>query len=181
MDRDSRDKLRKDTVCEVASQMPGIGKTGMMKVMYFLQQVYKVSLEYDFDIYTYGPYDEDVLVAIGDAEKDEKGIDVKTIRYDNGITGYEITSKEEARSTMSKNTGAIEEISQHFSGYTAKKWELTSTILYLHVAYFENKWDFSELFENVRGIKPHFSIQEIEKEWNYLKECGFLDRAVSVT
>ncbi|MCL2578398.1 MAG: hypothetical protein FWE32_00020 [Oscillospiraceae bacterium] len=171
-------ELRESMVFEIASKMGGIGKTGMMKAMYFLQQVYKVSLDYDFNIYNYGPFDEDVLVAVDCAKKKEL-IDIQLKDYGDGISGYEIIAKEDMQFPASAYSGFIDEISRIFSDYTAKKWELASTIVYLYVAYHENPdWDINELDENVMRIKPHFTISEIEKERKHLESLEVLSKAI---
>ncbi|MCL2857378.1 MAG: hypothetical protein FWE19_06640 [Oscillospiraceae bacterium] len=173
-----KSQLRSNVVCAVANKISGIGKTGMMKSMYFLQQVYKVPLGYDFDIYNYGPYDEDVLVAV-DSAKREKLIDVRPKNY-NGFMGYEIVAKGDTISELSVYVDALDEISQNFGKYHAKDWELASTIVYLYMAYHENGWDMEELDENVRRIKPHFALQDIKAERKRLEEIGVLCKAVVI-
>ena len=39
----------------------GFGRTALMKCLYFLQTVHRVPLGYHFGLYTYGPFDSDVL------------------------------------------------------------------------------------------------------------------------
>ena len=39
----------------------GLGRTALMKFLYFLQQVRGVDLGYNFTLYTYGPFDAAVL------------------------------------------------------------------------------------------------------------------------
>jgi len=168
--------LREHLVCKVAHQIPNIGKTGMMKAMYFLQQIYKVPLGYDFNIYNYGPYDEDVLVTLDCAEKGGF-INIQSTFYENGVTGYEISAKTDVP-LAPEYSEHIDKISKNFNKYTAKQWELTSTIVYLYVAYNENDWNFDELDDNVQRIKPHFDIETIKAERNRLENLNILSDAI---
>jgi len=168
---------RKNIVHDVANKIEGIGKTGMMKAMYFLQQVYKVPLGYDFRIHSFGPFDEDVLAAIDFAEK--KGlIDVVPEDYSDGVSGYSINATKNEQVLLSEYSEPISDLLANFGEYTAKEWELTSTIVYLYVAYMDNGWDLDELDENVKRIKPRFELEEIQKERELLNKLGILDRAV---
>jgi len=114
-----------------------------------------------------------------DSAKKETLIDVRQINY-NGLMGYEIIANETVVPESSEYIDAIEEIANSFGKYTAKKWELTSTIVYLYVAYHENSWEMDEPDENVRRIKPHFALQDIEAERKRLEEIGVLCKAVVV-
>jgi hypothetical protein len=170
-------EFRKNIVYEVADKMEGIGKTGMMKAMYFLQQIYKIPLGYDFKMYSYGPFDDDVLVAM-DVVKDENLIDIIPEDYGDGVSGYSIRTTKKGHLPSGEYSEFIDALSNNFGGYSAKEWELTSTIVYVHTAYMENGWNLEELYENVRRIKPRFGIDEIKKEHERLKELGILDMAI---
>jgi len=151
----------------------------MMKAMYFLQEVYKLPLRYDFSIYTYGPYDEDVMAFLGYAE-DEGLINVKPV-VDHGYRGYEITLQKGDTVLSEENMAAVEEIAEHFGDYTAKQWELASTIVFAYVSYTENNIEINtdEINEDVRRIKPHFSKEEIEQERKHLEDLNILSRAIA--
>ena len=45
-----------------------LGRTAIVKLPYLFQELYGVSLGYDFRLYTYGPFDSDVLHDLGSAE-----------------------------------------------------------------------------------------------------------------
>jgi hypothetical protein len=55
-------RLRLGVLAALVAQAPGkLGRTALMKMAYFLQTIKGVSLGYDFRMYTYGPFDQDVL------------------------------------------------------------------------------------------------------------------------
>ena len=46
-----------------------LGRTQVMKLFYFLQELKGVWLGYDFRLFTYGPFDSEVLRAFGNNER----------------------------------------------------------------------------------------------------------------
>src|SRR6266699_321011 len=49
-------------ITELVKQAPGgLGRTGLMKCLFFLKILRNVPLSYNFRLYTYGPFDPDVL------------------------------------------------------------------------------------------------------------------------
>ena len=53
-------EYNKNLILNIIQKHPDIGKTAIMKVIYMLQQVKGLNLDYDFSIYTYGPYSYEV-------------------------------------------------------------------------------------------------------------------------
>ena len=69
-----------------------LGRTALMKLAYFLQTIKGVPLGYNFRVYTYGPFDEDVLNDIGQAEM-MQAITSTMIPFNNASGyGYEFSS-----------------------------------------------------------------------------------------
>src|SRR6516164_9081486 len=57
-------------VSDLVGKAPaGFGRTALMKCLYFLQTVRHVPLGYHFRLYTYGPFDSDVLSDLSLAER----------------------------------------------------------------------------------------------------------------
>ena len=65
-----RDKARLSLIPVLAENHPAhhIGRTALMKYMYFLQTLRAVPLGYNFSMYSYGPFDSDVLADLSTAE-----------------------------------------------------------------------------------------------------------------
>ena len=69
MNPHKRWQLRLDLLSELVANAPGkLGRTAIMKLAYFLQTLKGVPLDYDFRLYTYGPFDSDVLSDVGQLE-----------------------------------------------------------------------------------------------------------------
>ena len=51
-------------IAELALRLKGVsrqfGKTALQKLFYILQEVYRVPLGYDYTLYNYGPYSEEL-------------------------------------------------------------------------------------------------------------------------
>ena len=74
----------------LAEQAPAghIGRTALMKYMYFPQTVRGVPLGYNFSMYSYGPFDSDVLADLSSAEM-MNIVDVAPVEFAGGY-GYSI-------------------------------------------------------------------------------------------
>lgn len=169
------------TILEFTKRKPGIGKTAMMKFIYFLQEIHHCSLKYDYEIYTYGPYSHAVIEDI-DLANHYNLIKMNIILY-NKAYGYSLEPVEcvENKISIDKrfvelNKKSIDNIMFHFENKSAKELELLSTIIYLNNLYKNksNSFPNKEFFENVRDIKPHFKLDEIEKNYLNLKSINYL-------
>jgi len=152
----------------IAQKHPEIGKTAIMKCVYFLQELKKVPLDYDFEIYTYGPYSSEVMEEI-DFARQTGLIEVKWVDYPNGMHGYQVSALKNVTTSYDKQ---IEEVVNTFGSKTAKELELLSTILFVQKSYNKNKWgkNRDSLCATVQEIKPRFSIHEIEDGFDYMNQ-----------
>lgn len=141
-----------------------LGRTALMKLVYFLQTLRGVPLGYSFGLYTYGPYDSQVLDDLDYAEA-LNVVQVAKIEHP-GHYGYEIRT-----GPLAKKLGRLgsEFVRQHaddiawvvngFGRFNASDLELISTILFV-----DREWarvrvhqTTENLIEQVFTIKPHFS------------------------
>lgn len=175
-------------LARMVEKRPSLGKTAIMKSIFILQQVYKVPLGYDFEIYTYGPYSSDVTEIIQLAA-DLDAITIDTVLFPPGHLGYELkptakTSRlvEAEQDFVMIHDDSITEVIQLFGDKTAKELELSSTIIYVFSNHFRNNWDTSveAVCKSVHRIKPHFDITHIRKEYEALKSKGILHKAVQM-
>ncbi|MDD4802808.1 MAG: hypothetical protein PHF24_07700 [Syntrophomonas sp.] len=173
-------------ISEIVKEVPGLGKTAMMKYIFLLQKVYKVPLGYDFEIYTYGPYSSEVMEDI-DFAKHQDIIAMEMVNYSTGHSGYNLTPStnsekviKEANEFVSTYKHSIEKVVALFGNKTAKELELATTIVYLYGTYAANNWDctLEEISSNVRDIKPHFDIATIQIEYRHLDDLGILKQAI---
>src|SRR5579872_1325193 len=75
-----------------------IGRTALMKYMYFLQTLRGVPLGYNFSLYSYGPFDSDVLADLSSAEV-LKIVEITPVEFPGGY-GYRIRLGTRAKSAQ---------------------------------------------------------------------------------
>jgi len=148
-----------------------LGRTAIMKLLFFLQESKGVPLGYKFSLYSYGPFDSDVLADIATAER-LNVLKSSTVYYPSGI-GYEYSPGSDVKAVqmlagdfLADRRAEIDWALNHFAGKTSADLELLSTILY--VAKFHNPKTVDKLVEQVELIKPHFSQEKILKGFNEL-------------
>src|SRR5258708_3675736 len=92
MSDQDRGLLRMGLLCDLIGKSPiKLGRTALMKLAYLLQIVKGVPLGYDFRLYTYGPFDGDVLNDLGTAEALAL-VKSEMISFSNGMGyGYEFS------------------------------------------------------------------------------------------
>ncbi len=150
-----------------------LGRTAVMKLMYFLQEQEGISLGYDFRLFTYGPFDADVLSDL--AAADAGGVVVEKLRtYARGY-GYELTPTEKAKPLAGSLPPAVaakvDQVVGKYAGYDASELELRSTI---HFADREAKRAGEalrpdQLAERVHYVKPHFTPATILDRVNEMR------------
>lgn len=148
-----------------------LGRTAIMKLFFFLQESKGIDLGYRFSLYSYGPFDSDVLSDLTSAEK-MNVLKSNMVYYSSG-TGYEYSPGSDAHSVqalasdfLTKNRESIDWVLTTFGNKTAGQLELLSTLLF--IAKFDNPTDVGALVEQVRFVKPHFSKEQIQQGFESL-------------
>lgn len=154
-----------------------LGRTAIMKLFFFLQESKGVPLGYQFSLYSYGPFDSEVLADIATAER-LNVLKSSTVYYPSGL-GYEYSPGGDLKSLEGLDGGFVKEHKEsidwaleHFGRKTAGELELLSTILF--VAKFHNPSTVAKLIEQVALIKPHFSEQQIQRGFDELVTLNVL-------
>ena len=159
-------------MAELALKLEGIspqfGKTVLQKLVYILQEVYKVPCGYDYILYNYGPYSE----ALADDLSFFASMDGVRIEWGQG-PGYRIKKdvktshfRERGKGFLAEYSPQIGKVAEEFGGMNARELELRSTILY---ASREEPLEKEVLLSRVKEIKPHFSIEEIDSAYRELQ------------
>lgn len=176
-------KARLSLISVLADRHPSrhIGRTALMKYMYFLQTLRGVPLGYDFSIHSYGPFDADVLSDLGTAET--MNVVTSTPISFSGGYGYRIQLSEGAEQ-IKRNAGEFlsrydEDISwliKEFGSMNSAQLELASTIVYVdrEFAGIDVTNERAELIGVVNEIKPHFRREEVERMFDLLNQKGVL-------
>ncbi len=160
-----------------------MGRTALMKLAYFLQTVKGVPLGYNFRVYTYGPFDEDVLNDIGQAES-MQAITSTMIPFNNASGyGYEFSpgpAADQVRMLVAERIqpykDEIDWVIEEFGSRIASELELLSTIVYAARDRLDRALpiSFDELSKQVREIKPRFSPESVKESIQLLADMGLL-------
>ncbi len=168
-------------IVRLAEAMPSgtaLGRTALMKLIYFLQIIKGVPLGYHFSLYTYGPFDSEVLADLTQVQE-RGGVVSKIVYYPRGY-GYEIEPGEHADSLrkqaedfLGQYDVLIEETIKEFGTFSPATLELASTLVF---ASREEKGALAkeQLIQRVKQIKPRFTTEEIQNQWEALHAKGYL-------
>ncbi|MBR0302522.1 MAG: hypothetical protein IJQ80_01585 [Clostridia bacterium] len=160
-------------IVRVVQESPKIGKTAIMKCLYLIQTLKNVPLNYEFEIYTYGPYSSAVMDEI-DCARQMGLINVYGLTYPSGQFGYSIECSEQGKKaieeskTVAEYSSVIDDVTLEFGNKTAVELELLSTILFVYKTC-DNKSE-TDVCTIVQGIKPKFSLEEIREKFKYMQE-----------
>jgi hypothetical protein len=161
-----------------------IGRTAVMKLLYFLQTLRDVPLGYRFSLYSYGPFDSDVLADLSNAES-LGVVNSEVIQFPGGY-GYEIRPGRNAEWLRARSAkflrqyeSEVDWVIDKFGMLNSGQLELVSTIIYVYrEATLENgEPSLGEIAETVKEIKPHFSIDQIMEFAVQLRDDGLLEAA----
>jgi hypothetical protein len=177
--------FRMAVIAELAGGLPGgIGRTALMKCLYFLQEARDVPLGYRFGLYTYGPYDARVLQDVKLAQG--RGVlSSHVVAYPNGY-GYAIEPAAGAEKARTRSSGrlkgyrdALDWVRRNFAGRSATELETASTLVFVdrELAQAGRASDLAEVVARVHDIKPHLACATIKSEAWRLKVMGLLRAA----
>lgn len=170
-------------ICALVSKAPrSPGRTAIMKWMYFLKTLRKVPLSYRFRLYTYGPFDSDVVDDL-DYAKFLGAVESNLVAYPGG-RGYEYLRgpkademERQAEKFLARHEDSIGWVLGEFGNRSAGDLEMLSTIVYVDRGLVEGRArsSFAELARKVHAIKPHLSVDVIEDEARALDQRGLLE------
>jgi len=172
MNAQERWLFRLAVLSELVNQAPGkLGRTAIMKLAYFLQTMKQVPLGYNFRLYTYGPYDSDVLTHLSQAEA-MHAVKSRVVPNPSGY-GYEFEPgsrldevKGLIKAGLTAHEGAVSWVVTEFSNMTASDLELVSTIVYAdrEAGQKGEALNIENLCHQVSQIKPRFALDYIRSK-----------------
>jgi hypothetical protein len=155
-----------------------------MKLCFFLQESRGMPLGYSFSLYSYGPFDSDVLSDLGTAVR--LNVLKEGIIYYSSGTGYEYqpgadigSARDLASDFLKENKSNIQWAVDTFGNKTAGELELLSTAFF--VAKYQNPADIERLIDQIELIKPHFSHEQIRKGVDELLSLKLLRKQPTTT
>jgi len=139
-----------------------------MKYMYFLQTIRGVPLGYNFSMYSYGPFDSDVLADLSSGEM-LSVVDVTPVEFSGGY-GYRIragaraeSAKRSAGHFLAEHNADVDWLFSVFGSFNSAELELTSTIVYVdrEFGHRNQRGSISDIAARVNEIKPHFTREQV--------------------
>jgi hypothetical protein len=154
----------------LAERVPAghIGRTALMKYMYFLQTIRGLPLGYSFSMYSYGPFDSNVLADLGSAEV-LNIVDVSPVEFAGGY-GYRITpgpkadaAKRNAVQFLSDHGKDLDWVLSVFGKFNSGELELASTIVYVdrEFAKTNHHASIAEITSRANEVKPLFTYEQV--------------------
>lgn len=182
------EKARLATIITLVERKPRIGRTALMKLCYFLQTLRNVPLEYRFTLYSYGPFDSNVLSDLDFAES-FGSLQSDIILHSNGYTS-EITPSDKSDAMKAWAADFIKHyendvnwVVDEFGNRKNGDLELLSTIVYVDRESEETSERLSPaaLIQKVHDVKPQFEELYIMEKVNDLASMDLLQnlRAIS--
>ncbi len=172
-------------IAELAQRLEGkstqFGKTSLQKMVYLLQELNDVSTNYQFSLYTHGPFTAQLL---GDLDLVEALGAVKVQYVLSGYRGYQISPgsewkaiRDKAAQFLDEKKDAIDRVVDEFGEFSAKELELRSTIVYLDRDVKRSKKDLdrSDFIGLAKKIKPRFTEDAIAKALDELENKGYIE------
>jgi hypothetical protein len=180
-------QIRAAVIAALAEKYPAgnFGRTAVMKLCYFLQTLRRVPLGYRFSLYSYGPFDSEVLADLDYAEA-VGAISSEVVHFPSGAYGYRIspTNRPTVLSSLGKDFVAahlsdLDWVINEFGDLGSAELELASTIVFAdrEVSRRGTKQTQKELVDRVHAVKPHFSEQQIANLARHLANKHFLKSA----
>lgn len=150
------------------AQKGSLGRTALMKLFYFLQVLKGVPLGYRFTLYSYGPFDPDVLSDLGTAESFhavESKLDVYPGGYGYSIRKGELADKciQAGQTFIGQYSEPIDWVLSEFGSLNSAALELKATIVYVDRESKMKSKTISkqEMVRQVHDVKPHFPEETI--------------------
>lgn len=185
-DQETLANLRLATISAlVKSSAPqhALGRTAVMKLVYFLQVLHKFPLGYDFRIFTYGPYDSQVLEDLKVAEL-KGAVKSSIVGYSMG-NGYLIKPSSEADAVValspmiSELMPKIASVIEEFGNRSATDLEMASTLVFVDRTEMSpgREITIAEVVRKVKEMKPRLELSKISQEAAILKRKGYIAAA----
>jgi uncharacterized protein YwgA len=148
-----------------------IGRTRIMKCLYFLQAVGGMDVDLHFDLYTWGPFDQQVLESL--KQQTQRGLIKETIpgtglkkSYDYDLTVDDVAANSALTTDQQKLQVML------LDNYKADALEALST-LHFASAHLDST-DGELLVARVKNIKPYFRLEELRQYWQELVRYGWV-------
>jgi uncharacterized protein YwgA len=145
------------------------GETMVQKSVFFLQELLKVPLAFDFQLYIYGPFSFELQRHISSMMADDM-IAVRPLEYGSTFMPGEQVSylERHAAETIAAHRDSVDFVVSHLAGRGVKQLERVATALYFTVA--TDSLSVDERAAKICEVKPHINgddarraVEEIDR------------------
>lgn len=138
------------------------GETLVQKSIFFMQELFRVPLDFDYQLYIYGPFSFELQGHLASMHADDM-LAVRSLDYGTTFEpGNQIAFLEARHSEMIKtHRKAIDFTVEHLSGRGVKQLERIATALYFTVTTDDGSIDGRAA--KIREVKRHISDEEARK------------------
>lgn len=172
------EKLRSEIIQYLVDKSHGLGKVQLQKTIYFLQEVFRVPMGYDYVMHYYGPYSFDLDNTL--SEMQGKGIlSIDYVLYPAGYVGYDISLGKNAEGILklpNEYRDKADQVVNIFRAMDAQTVELWATIHFVRSILYEKERDSNKetVAKEVKKLKPKFSEQDIEQAYEEMQNKNLL-------
>jgi uncharacterized protein YwgA len=167
-------ELRAAIIHALVTRLGDVGKIKIQKLVYFLQEAYRVPLGCRFYLHYYGPYSEDVETGISNL----KFMGYVSVEPDPDGYGFHVRSISPGEDAWNQIVGSFEEkmgdAIQKLGTMEAWKLELMATIHYVSTSLDLPK---REVVSVVTRLKPKFEADFVETTFRELASMGLMPPA----
>ena len=154
-----------------------LGRTILQKLCYFAKSQ-GAPLPFQFEIYHYGPFSQEIFGTAEDLIVDEVVSDQSS---DQGVSHYVPGPKcevllQQFEQALAKYRGILDTVADTFSELSPSQMELVSTIHYIHSSSRKKPPSKEEVVETVYEIKkPKFEREFVDQVYDVLLKANLLN------
>jgi uncharacterized protein YwgA len=165
--------LRLATVYRIACELPGVGKTKLQKLTYFLQETVGVPLAYPFKMHHYGPYVEPLETDLARLRlAGYVRVDADPNGYGFHITATAEDPDEDWRESVLPYGDAISRVIKQLGGWPTYQLELAATIHF--VKRLSPYASPEEVIDKTKALKPKFDEGFVLDVYDGLVQLGMV-------
>lgn len=138
------------------------GETMVQKSVFFLQKLLNVPLDFDFQLYIYGPFSFELQRHLAAMMADDM-LTLRPLEYGSTFeVGEQVRYLERhVAKTISQHASAVDFVVEHLAGRGVKQLERLATALYFTVT--DDDLSVEGRAAKIRAVKPHISDEEARK------------------
>lgn len=157
-----------------------LGKTKLQKLVFLMEELENLDLNYRFHFYNYGPFSNALAGDVGYLEE----VGLLSVDFDKVGGSFQIAPNadtpklvEKGENFLQQKAAIISKIVDAFGSKSARELELASTIVYVSKRDPDyEKGDHGRLVSVTKALKPKYAQGEIEAAIEGLKKLGYLSK-----